>query len=74
MYDLHDDAGHHHESQYKQITAFKRQDLSLAWALLGTLGTSATFWLTLTLVLGNFTLWTLDKIYSKQRITSWTNV
>ena len=34
MYDFHDDAGHHHGSQYKQITAYKRQAPSLAWALL----------------------------------------
>ena len=29
-----DDAGHHHGSQYKQITAYKRQAPSLAWAFL----------------------------------------
>ena len=33
MYEFHDDAGHHHGSQYKQITAYKRQAPSLAWAL-----------------------------------------
>ena len=33
MYDFHDDAGHHHGSQYKQITAYKRQAQSPAWAL-----------------------------------------
>ena len=37
MYDSHDDDGHHHVSQYKQIAAYKRQAPSLAWALLGTL-------------------------------------
>ena len=41
MYDFHDDAGHHHGSQCKHWTAFKRQDPSLAWALLGT---SGHFW------------------------------
>ena len=24
MYDFHDDAGHHHGSQYQQITSYKR--------------------------------------------------
>ena len=38
MYDCHDDAGYHHGSQYKQITAYKRQDPSQAWAFLGTFG------------------------------------
>ena len=37
MYDFYDDARHHHRSQCKHWTAFKRQDPSLAWALLGTL-------------------------------------
>ena len=44
MYDFHDDAGHHHGSQYKQITAYKRQapkpslgTIGISWALLGTL-------------------------------------
>ena len=41
MYDFHDDAGYHHGSRYKQITAYKRQDPSQAktfsWALSGTL-------------------------------------
>ena len=45
MYDFHDDAGHHHGSQYKQITAYKRQAPSpawaLSWALFGTLDTLA---------------------------------
>ena len=40
MYDFHDDAGHHHGSQCKQGIAFKRQDPSLAWPLLGTSGHS----------------------------------
>ena len=40
MYDIHDDAGHHPESQYKQITACKRKDPSQAWAFLGTFGNS----------------------------------
>ena len=31
-------AGHHHGSQYKQTTAFKRQGPSLAWALLPPFG------------------------------------
>ena len=44
MYDFHDDAGHHHGSQYKQITAYKRQAPSLAWALLGTLWYFRHFW------------------------------
>ena len=35
MYDFHDDAGHHHGSQSKQITTYKRQAPSLAWAFLG---------------------------------------
>ena len=39
MYDFHDDAGHHHGSQYKQITAYERQAPSPAWALFGTLDT-----------------------------------
>ena len=47
--DFHDDAGHHHGSQYKQIIALKRQVPSLAWAL-HLPCTSYTFWLTLTLV------------------------
>ena len=38
MYDFHDDAGHHHGSQCKQGIAFERQDPSLVWALLATLG------------------------------------
>ena len=33
MYDFYHDAGHHHRSQCKHLTAFKRQDPSLAWAL-----------------------------------------
>ena len=41
MYDFHDDAGQHHGSQYKQITAHKRQAPSPAWALFGTLDTLA---------------------------------
>ena len=49
MYDFHDDAGHHHGSQYKQITAYKRQAPSLAWALFVTLEILA-------LSMGNFTL------------------
>ena len=57
MYDFYDDAGHHHRSQCKQSTAFKRQDQSLAWALLGT---SGHFWKPLLLdifrKLGNFAL------------------
>ena len=36
MYDFYDDARHHHRSQCKHWTAFKRKDPSLAWALLGT--------------------------------------
>ena len=40
MYDFHDYAGHHHGSQCKHWTAFKRQDPNLAWALLGTSGHS----------------------------------
>ena len=42
MHDFHDDAEHHHGSLCKQITAFKRQALSLAWAFLGTFGNSWT--------------------------------
>ena len=42
MYDFHDDAGHHHGNQYKQITAYKKQDPSQAWAFLGTFGNSWT--------------------------------
>ena len=38
MYDFHDDARNHHGSQGKHWPAFKRQSPSLAWALLGTLG------------------------------------
>ena len=34
MYDFHDDAGHHHRSQCKQNTVFKRQAPSQAGALL----------------------------------------
>ena len=44
MYDFHDDAGHHHGNQYKQITAYKRQapkpslgTIRNSWALFGTL-------------------------------------
>ena len=40
MYDFHDDAGHHHGRQHKQITAYKRQAPSSAWALLESLGHS----------------------------------
>ena len=40
MYDFHDDAGHHHGSQYKQITAYKMQDPSQAWTFSGTFGNS----------------------------------
>ena len=40
MYDFHDDAVHHHGSQSKQITAFKRQAPSLAWTHLDTFSTS----------------------------------
>ena len=42
MYDFHDDAGYHHGSQHKQITAYKRQDPSQAGAFLGTFGNSWT--------------------------------
>ena len=42
MYVFHDDAGHHHGSQYKQITSHKRQDPSQARAFLGTFGNSWT--------------------------------
>ena len=42
MYDFHDDAWHHHGSQYKQITAYKRQDPSQAEAFLGTFENSWT--------------------------------
>ena len=42
MYDFCDNAGHHHGSLCKQITVYKRQALSLAWALLGTFGNSWT--------------------------------
>ena len=52
MYDFHDDAGHHHGSQCKHWAAFKRQDPSLAWALLGT---SEHFWKAL--LLGIFRNW-----------------
>ena len=47
MYDFHDHAGHHHGSQYKQITAYKRQvpgptwALTHSWAFFGTLDTLA---------------------------------
>ena len=54
MYDFYGDARHHHRSQCKHWTAFKRQDPSLAWALLGT---SGHFWKALLLgILGNFAL------------------
>ena len=57
MYDFYDDAGHHHRSQCKHWTAFKRQDPSLAWTLLGT---SGHFWkallLDIFLKLGDFAL------------------
>ena len=46
MYDFHDDAGHHHGSQYKQITTYKKAGPKPSW---GTSTTSSTFWLTLTL-------------------------
>ena len=50
---FYDDAGHHHGSQYEQITAYKRQAQSpawaLSWALFGTLDILA-------LSLENFTL------------------
>ena len=42
MYDFHDDAGHHHGSQCKQIVAYKKQAQSPAWALLDSL--LGTFW------------------------------
>ena len=54
MYDFHGDARHHHGSQCKQGIAFKRQDPSLAWALLTLLNTLRNFhifW-----HLGNFAL------------------
>ena len=57
MYDFHDDAGHHHGSQCKHWTAFKRQGPSLAWALLGTF---RHFWKALLLGIGklcSFGLW-----------------
>ena len=38
LYDFHDDTGHHHGSQCKQITSYKRYDPSQAWAFLFTLG------------------------------------
>ena len=48
MYDFYDDARHHHRSQCKHLTAFKRQDPSLAWALFrnfwALLDTSGHFW------------------------------
>ena len=59
MYDFHDDAGHHHGSQYKQITAYKRQAPSLARALLLLLPPFGLHMLCLdilALTLGNFTL------------------
>ena len=59
MYDFHDDAGHHHGSQYKQITAYKRQAPSLAWALPLLLPPFDLHQLCLgilALTLGNFTL------------------
>ena len=64
MYDFCDDARHHHRSQCKHWTAFKRQDPSLAWALFGNfwalLDTSGHFWKALLLgifwKLGNFAL------------------
>ena len=62
MYDFHDDAGHHHGSQCKHWTAFKRQAPSLASALLGTFRNFRhfTFWLYLwhiyAEIMGNFTL------------------
>ena len=53
MHDFYDDAEHHHGSQCKHWTAFKRQAPSLAWAL-----TLDTFrhWETLY-------FWTLGEIY-----------
>ena len=44
LYDFHGDAGHHHGSLCKQITVYKRQASSLAWALLETFGHSLVFW------------------------------
>ena len=59
MYDFHDDAGHHHGSQCKHWTAFKRQDPSLAWTLFRNFR-HFTFWLYLwhiyVEIMGNFTL------------------
>ena len=56
------DAGHHHGSQYKQITAYKWQDPSQAWAFLG------TFWK----LLG--TLWYLKHfgIIFRETLLFWT--
>ena len=44
MHDFYDDAEHHHGSQCKHWTAFKRQAPSLAWALLGTHSLFGHFW------------------------------
>ena len=64
MYDFYDGTGHHHGSQYKQNTAYKKADPKPS---LGTSSTSSTFWLTLTLFryiginfgqLYSFGLWT----------------
>ena len=60
MYDFYGDAEHHHRSQCKHWTAFKRQDPSLAWALLETLGHFRHFCKALLLGIGklcSFGLW-----------------
>ena len=59
MYDFHGDAGHHHGSQYKQFTAYKRQDPSQAWAFLGTIGNSWALFGTL-----DFLVLSLGQLYS----------
>ena len=69
MYDFHDDAGHHHGSQYKQITAFQRQAPSPAWALLPPFGLHELCLSILALTLGNFTLLDFGLNYLKHRIT-----
>ena len=42
MYDFHDDAGHHHGSQYKQIISYKPSlgILTSSWSLLETFAIS----------------------------------
>ena len=73
MYDFYDAARHHHRSQCKHWTAFKRQAPSLAWGLLDTflaqllLGTFGYFWKPLLLEIGKLCSFGLLAKFTKAR-------